>query len=909
MAKTCEGAEIAKPEIANSLRTLTPQPAAKMPQMSREESWNSLHHSEASGDNADEGYSDVSMEDEDGPENGDERSATASPTFPTISDVHRALHPLQATADRVGKQVERFAENLDRLSVRNQRRTSKDCRHVISLVNAYKKIAIDTVLHLGSMHESERRKELSKTTRRRLRSSSGRSTPKPAGGEDGGDEDLMTTVEDLKRWEQEEQTWELLSLMLQVQHPIPESERAKVGADLLRPNKTSQIHRYSSEKDVWDNFLALDDEAWERNTVVQWLQTCANRSGQDIEQVVEELESGADRGSGLWAHSWLFTKEAIKGQKRLRSWPKALEPNDPGLDASLLNSEKTKALVTQLDPDAITRQNRALEKQDLYFERAMWLGCWEMVRRGKDWDYVRNWCQERVEGWRATAMRGDPRSLLYNNSSATSWQSRALWRQTCALAAKDGGIDEYEKAVYGVLSGYLPSVLKVSRCWDDYLFAQYNSDLLHSFDDHVQTSFADRESTALKKKQSSFKFSAFGGQSVQPGDKIVEKMKQFEATKEEARDPFKMLQGSLIGKSFADFLYTHGVRLAEAINAKGRSQIIPLMNVRISEDYVTAPISMDDHDYLRIITHIIFIFQDLGFDFGDKPRRQAMENIVVAYVDYLSKAGKQQLLPLYASRLSTARSWYCLGRQLPSIQEHGERETLMQLMKQYDINVYGVLSSHMQSVIRDALPKKDSSIRYPNLRILEDNRIDAMGLRPIKANFIGKVMADDQRDLVHGFEWYLLLEGHWEETMTAGVAIYKFLIRESQHMLHSLIPETNTTISTGSHGLAAARMLLQTVTFTDISLAKTDSILGRSLDLSKSEDVINNEAGSGRTTRNTRSHLSSSQRRRRSTSVRRVRSERELLLDDGDTFRAFENLFAALNALEEWKDVVDEGQK
>jgi nuclear pore complex protein Nup107 len=719
----------------------------------------------------------------------------------------------------------------------------------------------------------------------------------------------MTTVEDLKRWEQEEQTWELLSLMLQVQHPIPESERAKVGADLLRPNKTNQIHRYSSEKDVWDSFLASDDEAWERNTVVQWLQTCANRSGQDIEQVVEELESGADRGSGLWAHSWLFTKEAIKGQKRLRSWPKALEPNDPGLDASLLNSEKTKALVTQLDPDAITRQNRALEKQDLYFERAMWLACWEMVRRGKGWDYVRDWCQERVEGWRATAMRGDPRSLRSNDSSATSWQSRALWRQTCALAAKDGGIDEYEKAVYGVLSGYLPSVLKVSRCWDDYLFAQYNSDLLHSFDDHVQISFADRGSTALMKKQSSFKFSAFGGQSVQPGDKIVEKMKQFEATKEEARSPFKMLQSSLIGKSFTDFLYTHGVRLAETINAKGRSQIIPPMNVRIPEDYVTAPISMDDHDYLRIITHIIFIFQDLGFDFGDKSRRQAMENIVVAYVDYLSKAGKQQLLPLYASRLSTARSWYCLGRQLPSIQEHGERETLMQLMKQYDVNVYGVLSSQMQSVIRDAVPKKDSSIRYLNLRILEDNRIDAMGLRPIKANFIGKVMADDQRDLVHGFEWYLLLEGHWEETMTAGVAVYKFLIRESQHILHSLIPETNITISKGSHGLAAARMLSQTVTFTDISLAKTGSILGRSLDLSKSEDVTNNEAESGRTTRNTRSHLSSSQRRRRSSSVRRVRSERELLLDDGDTFRAFENLFAALNALEEWKDVADEGQK
>ena len=880
-----------------------------MHQMSREESWNSLHHSETSGDNADDGYSDVNMEDEDESDHGNERSAAASPTFPTISDVHRALHPLQATADRVGNQVERFAENLDRLSIKNQQKAKKGCRHVLPLISAYQKIASDTVRHLETMHAPERRKELSKTTRRRIRSSSGRSIPRPAHGEHSRDQDVMTTVEDLKLWEEEERTWDLLSLMLQVHFPVPQSEKSKAGAGLVRPSKTSQVHRYSSEKDVWDSFLASDDEAWERNTVVQWLQSCADGSGQDIEQVVEELESGADRGSGLWAHSWLFTKEAIKGQKRLRSWPKALEPNDPGLDASLLNSEKTKALVTQLDPDAITRQKRVLEKQDHYFERAMWLACWEMVRRGKDWDYVREWCQERVEGWRATAIRGDPRTILYNTSSATSWQSRALWRQTCALAAKEGGIDEYENAVYGVLSGYLPSVLKVSRCWDDYLFAQYNSDLLHSFDIYVKSNFSDRVPTALMNKQGPFNFSAFGGQNMQSGKDIVEKMKHFEATKEEARDAFKMLQGSLIGKSFADFLFTHGVRLAQTANAKGKSKIIPLMNVNISEGYVTAPISMDDHDFLRMITHIIFIFQDLGFDFGKEPCIQAMENIIVAYVDYLSKAGKQQLLPLYASRLSRARSWSCLGRQLPIIQEHGERETLMQLMKQYEINVYGVLSTQMQMIIRDAVPKKDASIRYTKLRILEDNRVDAMGLRPIKADFIGKLMADDQQDLVHGFEWYLLLDGHWEETMTAGVAVYKFLVRKSLCFSRSLITITNADTVIGSHGLAAARMLSQTVTFSDISLAKTNSILGRPLDLSKSKDAGDDEAESGRTTRNTRSHLSSSQRRRRSSSARRVRSERELLLDDGDTFRAFENLFAALSALEEWKGVADEGQK
>lgn len=749
--------------------------------MRGEESWNSLHHSEASGDNIDDGYSDGSMHGDS--HHDDERSTSQSPLFPTINDVHRALHPLQATAERVGKQVEEFATNLDRLSNKRQRRAPKDCRHVLPLVNAYKKIASNNVRKLENDHAPERQKQLSKTTRRRLRSSSGKSTPAPNAGEDDRDHGMLTTVEDLKRWEQEEQTWDLLGLMLQVEYPIPGTtiSDSEGAPDIVRPSRESEVHRYSSEKDAWDNFIATNDLAWERHIVLRWLQKCTDNSGQDIEQVVEELESGADRGSGLWAHSWLYSKEAIKGQKRLRSWSKALEPDDPGLDTSLLNSEKSKVLVTQLDPDAITRQARNLEKQDHYFERAIWLACWEMVRRGRNWDYVREWCQERVEGWRATAMRGDPRCSLLSTPSVANWQSRSLWRKTCALAAKDGGIDDYENAVYGVLSGYLPSVQKVSHSWDDFLFAHYNSYLLHSFEEHVRKNLPDRVPSAFTDKDGPFNFSVFGGQRTQSGNQIVEKMTSLEATKEEAREPFKMLQGSLIAKTFDEFVFKHGVRLAQTANANGVSKIVTPMNGKVIEGIVTAPISMDDHDLLRMITHMIFIFQDLGLDFGEGDRRQAMENIIVAYVDYLSKAGKQNLLPVYASRLSPQRSVSCLGRQLPFIQDRGERQTTMELMKQYGIDVPGVLSTQLQMIVLDS-PVDANAGKYPPLEILEKSDNDPSKLRSIRTNFIDNTITDEHQDLIHGFEWYLLLKGQWAYTMAVGVVVYKHLLRKSPKM-------------------------------------------------------------------------------------------------------------------------------
>lgn len=748
----------------------------------REESWNSPYRSEASGDYVDDGYSDVGMNEES--DHGTERSTTESPTFPTISDLHRALHPLQATADRVGKQVEQFAENLDRFSVTNQRKLHRDCDHVLPLVDAYRKIAKETVRQLESMHAPERQQQLSKKMKRRFRESSAKSTPGFTPADCDQHQTLVTSVEDLRRWEQEEQTWDLLNLMLQIQYPKGATGSPNAGGDwsIVRPSKDINVHRYSSEKTVWDSFLASDDQAWERHIVIEWLRKCADKSGQDIQQVVEALESGADRGSGLWAHSWLYSKEAIKGQKRLRSWPRALEPHDPGLDTSLMNSERTRSLITQLDPDAITRQGRSLEKQDNYFERATWLACWEMLRRGKDWDYVREWCQERVEGWRATAMRGDPRSTHFHTSSTADWQSRALWRKACALAARDGGIDEYENAVYGVLSGYLPSVQKVSRSWDDYLFAHYNSYLLHSFDHYVKSNFSNRIPTALTDKHGSFNFSVFGGQRAQSGNQIVERMKHLERTAEEAREPIKMLQGSLIAKEFDEFVFKHGMRLVQAANAEGYSKILPLGNGNVSDGSITAPIGMEDHDLLRLLTHIIFIFQDLGYQFGHGERGVAMESIVVAYVDYLSKAGKQQLLPLYASRLSSKRAVTCLARQLPLIQDSGERQTVMRLMKQYGIDVPGVLNMQLQLIIRDSPPSGGSSSTWPSLHILEQTSKDRSSVRPIQTDFIGDNISDDQQDLIHGFEWYLLLDSHWQQTMAVGVVLYKYFLRTSFHL-------------------------------------------------------------------------------------------------------------------------------
>lgn len=715
----------------------------------------------------------------------DSSSRSAAPL--TVGELQKSLYPLQATADRVGKQVEKFAETLDRLSTtRPQRGAKDDCRDVLPVVLSYKQIAHDTVEQLKKINTHEKQHEMTRSWKGKLRSS-GTSTPKSTKANEDRDSNSHSMTEDLKRWEQEEQTWDLFALMLQVEFPTSQADALKPGSNerFVRPSHGPDLHRYSSEQEVWNRFLADDDLAWERHTVVEWLKRCAESSGPDIEFVVKELESNADRGSGLESHSWLYTKEAIKGEKRLRALPQVLEPDTPGIEASLLDADRMKNLITQLDPDAISRQGRNLEKQDHFFERAIWLACWEMVRRGKSWEYMREWCQERVEGWRAIAMRGDPRASYSkddtsgDNSLAANWLSRTLWRKTCALAAKHGGIDEYENAVYGALSGYLPSVKTVSESWNDYLFAHYNSYLLRQFDRYVKANFPSRLPKALLEKRGSFKFSVTSiNRESDSGNEIVSKMKRVIRTSKEAREPFKQLQGSLIAKNFEEYLYEQGHQLALSANTTGKKQILPSGLADRLGDEANTIITMDHHDMLRIVTHMIFIYQDLGMTLEDDNRRIATENFIVAYIDYLRRAGKQQLLPLYAARLSPRRANSALGRQLAFIQDQKERQMLMRLMSHSGINILSVLTKQLQLSIDESTPNGSDGTAYPKLQILESTKDEKDFIYPIKKGFMGESMTGSEQSLINGFEWYLLLENHWQQTLNAGTVLYKYLLRK-----------------------------------------------------------------------------------------------------------------------------------
>ncbi|KAF9767859.1 hypothetical protein IL306_014929, partial [Fusarium sp. DS 682] len=196
------------------------------------------------------------------------------------------------------------------------------------------------------------------------------------------------SAELVKRLEREAQTWDLLRRLLPLRYAS-----SGTGQHAIRPPQSSV-----DSGDLLKNFLASDPAARERQAVIQWLQNNA-ASGPNIDELARELQQNADRGD-IIAHGWLHTRSSIKLRKSVTAWPHLLDRQSPAIATSFHNSDGS-PLVTQLDPDAATRQGRKLEPQDEYFERAIWLGCWEHLRRGSSLETIREWCQERTEMWRA----------------------------------------------------------------------------------------------------------------------------------------------------------------------------------------------------------------------------------------------------------------------------------------------------------------------------------------------------------------------------------------------------------------------------------------------------------------------------------------------------------------------------
>lgn len=639
----------------------------------------------------------------------------------------------------------------------------------LDLIDQYHNIAIDTVQTLRERHAADARKKDGLRWRKKMRGF--KITQDEDELEEESDEmqygSSQTTVEDLARWEQEAQTWDLLRRLVHLRFPSPESaQNASKSMSQYQP-----LHQYSTEREVWDKFLESDDLALERKTVLDWLKDTAEECSEDIDVLVKDLQRNAERGD-IVAHGWLHTKAAIKNQKRIHVWPQALDPSSQEVQRALVNSSKTDSLITQLDPDAMARQDRRLEAQDEYFERSIWLGCFEMLRRGRPSAEIREWCMERTEVWRAVSMSGLPDEEPREDDEGGNLTSSALWRRMCFDLARKGGGDKYERAVYGILSGDIESVEDVCSSWDDFIFVHYNALLKTQFDNYVQKMYPERSITG---PFGIFDAVQFHGDPKTVGKRLVETLKNDRRTMEQTFQPMKMLQGVLISNDFDRFIFQQGLALSKLANVDGISNLIPPTKEEPEEQDMERYISLEDHDSLRVLAHMLLIFISLGLDLGGAYRQTVIENVIVSYIIFLRLSGKEELVPLYCSLLSGNRRYATLCRNIIDVTDPEQRVTQIRLMRELGLDVQEFVKFQSRYLIADHPDKSDGYPATGNFNLLEDGTEPSEQGLKLRKDFFGddpdKVTRTDLL-LIRSLEWYLLVDGLWSETFLFGTMLY-----------------------------------------------------------------------------------------------------------------------------------------
>lgn len=669
-------------------------------------------------------------------------------------------------ADRVLKQIESFAHNLDQFRRQSPNpQDPKTFQEVCKLVKSYQSIA------------EKNARDLSKSTTARK--------PNRLITKDSEKQTSTSEVdEQVARWELEAETWDLLYQLLSVADPETR-EQSKRHQDAA----LQTLHRYSSDRDVWDEFIKADHFARESVIILQWLEKSAV-STLDVDGVISDLEKEADRGQGLWAHGWLYTKETIKGAKRLRSWPRPLDPENNRITPSLLGSEKQTPLITQLDPDAVIRQGLGLQQQDRSYEQATWLYYWKMLRTGRSLSEIRAWSQERLESWRAISISGSSVDSTSKSGGTAdnslvrmmSCRSQESWKSACSVLANDPRTDLYEKAVYALLCGETEAAYKACQNWSDFLYVFYNHIILSRYSDFCKQ-FLLKLDLPSGQKPTVFIESPKYESIIH----FLDNLKKEERISEEAQNPYRQIQAAIMSRNFDHFFYHHAEALSKLPDDTDELVLLPKFPMVTVDEPVL--IAATDEPSLRITAHLYLLLSRIGFVRGDSHFTEYVALNVIKYIELLQDREKIDLIPLYTSMLPKDTGDKILGRIMIDVVDEAERQTLIQRMRGFGIDVSAVLNSQWEWALSEAEPDVLKPIQIAGKFSSMVERLGSVSA--VEANIVGRDLSQEQERLIRCLEWRSFVSSEWPTLCSHAAYLYKRFFSKSTFILRSCAVSIN----------------------------------------------------------------------------------------------------------------------
>lgn len=223
----------------------------------------------------------------------------------------------------------------------------------------------------------------------------------------------------LKNYQMEKDTWSILKKLYEyrdIQRSIDQKEKI----DISQPNQV-QVYNYLIKKDhkLRENLILLE-----------WL---------------EEMSSQVELNDND-AVFWEYTLIKLKKSNSI---------------TMLTNNQ----MVSELDPDAMSRQNKPIDKDDEKNQSRFLKTVWSFLRAG-DRVGAAEYCTNVGQFWRAQTLIG---LNYYQGEHSIGNPYFNLWKSNCLNISKNSN-DQYERAIYGLLCGNLEATLPIQKNWYDYFW-------------------------------------------------------------------------------------------------------------------------------------------------------------------------------------------------------------------------------------------------------------------------------------------------------------------------------------------------------------------------------------------------------------------------------------------------------
>ncbi|KAI5810121.1 107-domain-containing protein [Peziza echinospora] len=632
----------------------------------------------------------------------------------------------RSTLAQLDPEVESFAEHLDAMCYRASGADRSECDLVaFETIRTFRNIAMQKAGEYHALMD-----ELQ--TADDVREINGEVHARDASGQHVS---LPETQRTIGYWESESHTWDLF---LQL------SKHRLSKSSMPVERIPAEFDQHTSNLKYKNYLLDTDPQFRELNIILEWVKRHAPPP--------RELED--TRGAG-----WAYTRGILKQRKRSRhggvSSFRAKTSTLPNLSPTH-NSDGEAELVTELDPDAPSRQQKYLEEEDTAFEQRLMRVVFDHLRAG-DVEGAMEKCQQLKEHWRAQSLAGGMEAWDKDIDGSEDGlhgvqgnRRRELWRRMCYRLAKESG--NWESAVYGILSGDLDTVLPRCETWEDHLFAHINSLIETKY--HNFLALHHRIPATVEKFPIYDAILNHGGPDGAFLPRIIDYLQENSQIEFGEQDSQRILQGSLISERL-DIITAE---LSRQLALYGKDPDYE------PEDNEFLALKISDFKSFRVIVHILLVLKLLGS--GAIPGTQAWtntENVIAGYIQLLATAGKHDLIPLYAGQLSKAKAIQVMGVILVQITDERSRERHLKLMEKYEIDIPATLKEMMATALIR------SQERYKYIPIPKSTGVISSQINSINNP---EALEEEDEALIRALEWLLLVKSLRNEVMRAGCKVY-----------------------------------------------------------------------------------------------------------------------------------------